>query len=201
MKYGNRRKTAPKVKNGVVQKKNNHEITAREKYVVDRERPDKGYKHVISKRDIHDFIELIPDWSEVSTGIESIILDSGSDSFDGMYQHYYYENTGAIRLSAWPKELWVDFEKDYYEEHRWHLNLLGVVCEERENDWYCHFTENQARAFMLMHIFLHELGHHVDKLRSKNQQVMAGGEEFAENYANKLFEVIWPSYVNRFGEP
>ena len=201
MKYENRRKTAPKVKGGTVQKKNNHAITAREKYFVDRKRPDNGYKHVISKRDIHDFVEMIPNWNEVSRGIESIILDSGNDSFDGMYQHYNYENTGVIWLSAWPEGLWVDFDKDYFEEHRWHLDMLGVECEEREQDWYCHFSSTQAKAFMLMHIFLHELGHHVDKLRSRNQQVMKGGAEFAEKYANDLFKEIWASYVNHFGQP
>lgn len=51
-------------------------MTAREKYVVDRERPDKGFKHVISKRNIHDFVELIPSWDEIAIGIESIILDT-----------------------------------------------------------------------------------------------------------------------------
>lgn len=54
---------------------------------------------------------------------------------------------------------------------------------------------------MLMHIFLHELGHHVDRLRSKKQNVMLGGEEFAEKYANERFTEIWPSYVKRFGTP
>ena len=68
------RKTTPKVKMGVIQKKNNHAITAREGYVVDRVRPYKGFKHVIIKKEIHDFIDLIHDWETIGVGIESIIL-------------------------------------------------------------------------------------------------------------------------------
>ncbi len=112
------RKTTPKVKNGIVQKKNNHAITAREKYVVDRVSPYRGFKHVISKKDIHDFVELIPDWEEIGQGIESIILDEGGDDFDGLYRHFHHENTGVIWLSAWPQELWVDFDEEYFNEHR-----------------------------------------------------------------------------------
>jgi hypothetical protein len=54
---------------------------------------------------------------------------------------------------------------------------------------------------MLLHVFLHELGHHIDKLRSKKQNLMKGGEGFAENYANQTFKDIWPAYVDKFGRP
>ena len=96
------RKTSPKVIGGLVQRKNNHKPTAAEGYVVDRIRPGKGYKHVVSKKDIHDFTDLIPDWGEISVGIESIILDSGDEFTDGYYRHYNREGTGVIWLSAWP---------------------------------------------------------------------------------------------------
>jgi len=195
------RKTTPKVKMGVIQKKNNHAITAREGYVVDRVRPYKGFKHVITKKEIHDFIDLIPDWETIGVGIESIILDEGGDDFDGLYRHYVRENTGVIWLSAWPREMWVEFEKSYFSEHKWHLDILGVVYEQQKEDWMCYFTEKQAKAFMLMHIFLHELGHHVDYFRGRDQNLKFDGEEFAENFANERFNEIWPAYVRRFGQP
>lgn len=100
-------------------------------------------------------------------------------------------------MSAWPEELWGDFEEEYFQEHRWHFDLFGVVYEKQKKEWACYFTEGQARAFMLLHIFLHELGHHVDKLRSKNKNEIFGGEE----YANKLCKQMWPQYVSRFGQP
>ena len=130
MKQRGNNKTTPKVKNGKVQKKNNHAFTAMEGYVVDRERPCRGFKHVISKKDIHDFIDLIPDWPDIGVGIESIVLDVGGDDFDGLYEHFHHENTGTIWLSAWPQALWVEFENDYFHEHKWHLDTIGVVYEQ-----------------------------------------------------------------------
>ena len=209
---------------GHVQRKNNHVKTARLGYVVDRNRPSRGYVHVLSKKDIHDFTDLIPDWYKISNGIESIFLDSENEYTDGYYRHYSREGTGVIWLSAWQKDLWLEYSDDYYQEHLWLFKILGVICEkvekkvddnDKDNDingkktdagevdiyWTCYFTLAQARAFMLMHIFLHELGHHVDKLRSKKRDIIRGGEAYAESYANRRFHELWPAYIKRFGNP
>ena len=199
------RKTSPKVIGGHVQRKNNHVKTARLGYYVDRLSPDKGYRHVITKKEIHEFTDLIPDWPKVSIGLESIILDSGDYDYDGLYSHYRQDDTSTIWLSAWEIDLWVELSDEYYKEHRWILKILGVISDQKIDKedgykfWFCYFTEPQAKAFMLMHIFLHELGHHVGKFRSKKRN--PSGEVFAENYANRRFHEIWPSYVNYFGSP
>lgn len=199
------RKTSPKVIGGHVQRKNNHTRTARLGFVVDRVRPDRGYRHVVSKKDIHDFVNLIPDWSCISEGLDSIILDSGDYDYDGLYSHYRQDDTGTIWLSAWQEELWVELNNNYFNEHQWLLKILGVVTEKKvdaENEdvyWLCYFSEAQAKAFMLMHIFLHELGHHVGKFRSKKRN--SSGEVFAENYANRRFHQLWPAYIDWFGSP
>ena len=196
------RKTSPKVIGGHVQRKNNHVKTARLGYVVDRLSPDKGYSHVVSKKDIHEFTDLISDWPRVSNGLESIILDSGDYDYDGLYSHYRQDDTGTIWLSAWQLDLWVEFSDEYFQEHQWLFKILGVVFDRKIDPedngifWFCYFTEAQAKAFMLMHIFLHELGHHVDKFRSKKN---SSGEVFAENYANRRFYELWPAYINHFG--
>ena len=199
MVLGYNRKTSPKVVGGLVQRKNNHTRTARMGYVVDRRRAGKGYRHILKKKDIHDFTDLIPDWPVISEGIESIILDSGDEFVDGVYRHYSREGTGIVWLSAWPESMWVEFSAEYFHEHRWFFDKLGIAYEKKGEDWCCYFTESQARAFMLLHVFLHELGHHVDKLRSRKQNEMRGGEAFAEDYANKTFEEIWPAYISKFG--
>lgn len=215
------RKTSPKVIGGHVQRKNNHVKTARLGYVVDRVSPGRGFVHVISKKDIHDFTDIIPDWGKVSEGIESIFLAEEEEYADAFYKHYSREETGVIWLCAWQDDLWIEHSDEYYQEHSWILKKLGVVCEksersiednetdkmndnedlEKETYWTCYFSMKQAKAFMLLHVFLHELGHHVDKLRSKKRNVMAGGEGFAENYANRRFYELWPAYVERFGNP
>ena len=221
------RKTSPKVIGGHVQRKNNHTKTARLGYVVDRVRPSRGYIHVVSKKEIHDFTDIIPDWEKVSEGIESIFLDQEDEYTDGYYRHFENEGTGVIWLCAWPKDLWVEHSEAYYQEHKWILDSLGVLCEKSEKEreiespkesnveeseleehqtepeiiWTCYFTLQQAKAFTLMHIFLHELGHHVDKLRSKKKNIIRGGEPFAESYANRRFHELWSSYVELFGNP
>ncbi len=55
------RKTNPKVKGGKVQKKNNQRLTPWKGFVVDRESPRKGFRHLVTKRELFDFIELLPD--------------------------------------------------------------------------------------------------------------------------------------------
>jgi len=213
------RKTSPRVIGGHVQRKNNHTKTAKLGYVVDRVRPGRGYVHVISKKDIHDLTDIIPDWSKVSEGIESVFLDREDEYTDGYYRHYHNEGAGVIWLCAWPEDLWIEHSDNYYQEHLWIFEILGVVCEKTETKkvtddeitggnkkiedvevyWTCYFTSEQARAFMLMHIFLHELGHNVDKLSSKKHDRLSGGEIFAENYARRRFYEIWPSYISKFG--
>lgn len=213
------RKTSPKVVGGQVLRKNNHVKTARLGYVVDRVRPIKGYRHILRKKDIHDFVELISDWPTVSEGIESIVLDCGDGYSDGYYRHYNEEDTGIIWLAAWPQELWVEYSDDYYQEHLWLLQKLKVTSDKvvknsmasmdckdgreeskEEAVWLCYFSETQAKAFTLMHVFLHELGHHVDKLRSDKKNSMVGGEDFAEKYAVRRFHELWPAYLRRFGD-
>ena len=204
------RKQSPKVVGGQVLRKNNHIKTSKLGYIVDRVRPGKGYKHVVRKKEIHDFIDLIPNWESICKDVESIILDAGDEWADGYYQHQQSEGTGIIWITAWKDELWRELSDEYFIEHKWLLDrlevinerLVDVVDETQEEiiSWRCYFNEAQAKAFTLMHVFLHELGHHVDKMRSKKQDTCKGGENFAEGFANKLFNQIWPSYLQRFGD-
>lgn len=195
-----RRKVAPKVKNGVVQKKHRHRPTATLGYVVDRESPAKGCRHVLSKRDIHTFIGLIPDWSSLAVGLESIVL-TRSGSHDGLYETFRRERTSSIQIPAWDGDLWWHVKRAYYEEHRVILERLGVACEALDDGVECRFTLAQARGFLLLHVFLHELGHHVDRMQSKQQREIRRGESFAERYADALSDIVWPEYVRVFGDP
>ena len=61
-------------------------------------------------------------------------------------------------------------------------------------------TEAQARAFMLLHIFMHELGHHYDRIHQKHTD-SSKGEDYAERFANVRFEQLFPEYVRAFGHP
>ena len=58
------RKSAPRVKGGRVQKKNNWTETVTNDGerlpLIDRRRPKEGYRHLLKRRDIEEFISILP---------------------------------------------------------------------------------------------------------------------------------------------
>jgi hypothetical protein len=193
------RRTAPKVKNGRVQCKNRHRPTGHEGCVLHRESPRRGYRHVVTKRDVRAFIELIPEWDRFSERLERIVLAS-YDQDDGQYAFYHHEETGAIFLHAWPEELWTEVATSYFDAHQEIFERLGVSYDRLKDGVMCRFTEAQARAFMLLHVFMHELGHHYDRIEQKHLG-STRGEEYAERFATSRFEELFPEYVRVFGDP
>ena len=63
----------------------------------------------------------------------------------------------------------------------------------------CEFTEAQARAYQLLHILLHELGHHHDRMTTKPKVRASRGEPYAEAYALQYEARIWDRYQEAFG--
>src|SRR5579859_1288044 len=177
------RRTATKVKGGRVQKKNNHRPTGHDGYVFDRESPGRGYRHVVSKRDVQDFIDIIPDWDRLSHRLERIVLAAPDGSHDGTYSFFRRRETGAISLCAWPDDLWMEINDSYFKAHQAIFERLGVSHDRHEDCTVCRFTEAQVRAFMLLHVFVHELGHHFDWSNQKHFGA-SKGEDYAERFAN-----------------
>ena len=196
-----RRKVAPKVRDGVVRKKHRHLASAALGFVVDRQSPAKGCRHIVTKRDIHEFTSIIPDWSCICEGLEGVVLTRGDHSADGIYRFYSRDQTGSIEIPAWDGDLWTVFTIEYFEEHRPLFERLAVPFEPKDAGIECRFTLPQAKAFLLLHVFLHELGHHVDRMQSKKQDSSRRGEPFAEQYANTVSSLIWSEYVRVFGDP
>jgi hypothetical protein len=195
------RRAGTKVRNGRVRQDSRAVPTGALGYVIDRESPGRGFRHVATKRDLQRFIDLIPDWDRLSHRIERILL-AGSGPDDGQYIFYHREKTSAIFLHAWPEDLWMDLPVDYFDEHEEILQTFGVSHERvpARESVACRFTERQARAFLLLHIFLHELGHHSDRLDQK-QRGPARGEDYAERFALTRFREMLPDYIRAFGDP
>jgi hypothetical protein len=194
------RRIATKVKNGRVQRKNRLRPTGLQGYVLDRESPGRGYRHVLSKRDVQAFIDLIPDWHWLSQRLERIVLAKYSEDCDGHYAFYHREETGGIFLHAWPDDLWTELATPDFDSHQEIFERLGVSYDRLEDGVMCRFTEAQACAFMLLHVFMHELGHHYDRIQQK-QRGSTKGEDFAERFATSRFEELFPAYVRVFGDP
>src|SRR5579871_6690045 len=164
------RKSTPRVIQGRVQKKNNwtaspdYYTTSYAMPVVDRKRPGEGYRHLLKKRDIDDFLALLPDWPELSKGLNAIVLAPGEYDMDG------YHVPGVVHLCAWDRELWRELTAKHFEEHRDLFARLGIPCEPIEDYYLCKFEESTARAYQLLHVLLHELGHHHDLMTTRSRR-------------------------------
>jgi len=86
----------------------------------------------------------------------------------------------------------------FVREHRDLFVKLGVSVERRDDDRLLRFTEQNLRGYQLLHVFLHGLGHHHDRMTTRSQRRASRGEHFAEIYARAYGERIWSAYFNAF---
>jgi hypothetical protein len=198
MRHYNRRIT-PQVKLGQVQRKNRWGLTPNyyntpQKYpVFDKEKPGKGFVHLIRKQDLFDFIEILPDWGNIAVGLNAVVLSAGD------YNCMGWHNFGVVGIAAWEKEIeWDDCSQDFYEDHKDILDKLNVPCTEKKEGYLIGFDKDTAKAFQLIHIFIHELGHHHDRMNTKSKKSAARGEGYAELYAKKYEDVIIEEYMTTF---
>jgi len=197
------RKTNPKVVSGTVQKKNNDHPThnyyddREPELVIDRRRPGPGARHLLKVEDIKKFVSIIPGWDELGSGIDAIaLLPFSEDQFGS------YNLQGVIKIRAWPTNLWVEMSDDLDHRKGWLIQTLGVETEGLSYGGYlAKFTENQAKAFQLLGTFLHELGHHVDRMNCRRKHDCPGGEPFAIQFEQDMQKVVWPKFSTSFPLP
>jgi hypothetical protein len=191
------RKSTPKVKDGRVQKKNRHDLTPsywntrQEELQLDIQKPGKGYKHFLKKRDIVRFLNLLPNWEELNIELDAVILAEGGGA-DGWYSN------GVIAICAWEKDKTTSISKEYFNHHKNIFDRLNVEYEIKSTGVICHFNENQIIAYQLLHILLHEFGHHHDRISTKDKKDVPRGEDYAEDYALKYEKVIWNRFFEEF---
>jgi len=193
------RRSTPKVKNGKVQRKNrwvqspNYYLKNRKAILIERRKPGRGYRHIVTREDIEKFIELIPNWAELSRGLNAIVLVPGSTP------RYGYHVPGVLHICAWEEDLWQDWPRKFAQDNVSLLERLRVPTQElSDGQVRCFFSEENAKAFQLLDVFLHELGHHRDRMTTKHGERTARGEEFAERFALEYEAMIFPRYVKVF---
>ncbi len=192
------RKTNPRVIGGRVQKKHNHALTVtywntlQPIPVIDKERPGFGYRHYLRKKDVAAFLRLLPDWAELSQGLDAVLLAAGRSTGEGWY------DVGIVGLCAWANDPWKVVTPEFYAEHELILTRLGVACEPQKEGYLCKFTAGAVRAYQLLHIFLHELGHHHDRMTTRRRCSSGRGESYAEYYAHRYEQEVWARYVETF---
>ena len=194
------RKTGTKVRDGKVTRKNRTELSnhysqvRQSETVIDRLRPGDGFKHYLIIDDVRRFIALLPDWNQLSVGLDAIVLDKGGD---GMGWHW----DGVVAVCAWERHHTLDWDRCFVDDHAALLDRLGVHREPSKNGTdriWCYFDDASIKGFQLMHILLHELGHHHDRMTTKSKRKAARGESFAETYALKYADRLWADYFQEF---
>ena len=197
-RYSNSRKTNPKVRNGVVQKKNRYAPTRLNSLSVGLYKG--GGRKVVSKEDIWKFVRLIPNWKRVSKDLVLIYLAGFTNDYeDGWYE---YPRRPTIVLSAWEDDLTMSyFDTEYLEQHRALFARLGVnIVKDTSGSFEFTklvFDEDSARAYQLLHVFLHELGHHHYRIMHGRGRD-GGTEKYAEDYAYKMERKVWRRYCEAF---
>jgi hypothetical protein len=239
------RKTAPKVIAGDVQRQNRwrpaeHDYSQTHQIRVERYAAPPGYRHLLSPPDVSAILALLPDWREISLGLERVVLSADTSCFG-------WHRPGTVAVCAWPAAVAHVFSGQFYRDNAPFLRRIGVPCRPvvlppdatcphcPEWAWIgghwsvcasCHgslcdayqdapedaddlcyladFTESTAHAFLCVDILVHELGHHHDRMTSPGRRHATRGEPYAEAYARRFEDVIWPAYCRVFrprGEP
>jgi hypothetical protein len=171
----------------------NYYNTPQNQLVIDRRKPGRDYMHILRKRDIARFIDLIPDWPALSRGLDAIVLSAGSPEI------YGWHIPGVIHLGAWPRGLWERVDTRFVWDNAELLFLLQVAVEPAgKNLWLLQWTRLQARAFLLLDVLLHELGHHHDRIHTRSQWNTARGEAYADEFARQTRRGMWREFQERF---
>jgi hypothetical protein len=194
------RKTVPRVVGGRALRKNRHEPTrglvdpTRPEPAIARERPGRGYRHVLAQRDVATFVALLPDWRQLSVGLHAIVLACGREETDGWHR------SGIVAVCAWERELVRTVTRPHYDAHAEVLERIGVPTEiDAEGDVRCDFTPETARAYQLLHVLVHELGHHHDRMTTSSMRACARGEDYAESFARERESLLFDRYARTFG--
>lgn len=160
-----------------------------------RERPGPGFRHVLRRRDVETFLSILPDRDRLVEGLGAIVLARGDPELHGWYQ------MGVIAICAWSRELHLRMRYEHFAKERVLLERLGVPIERRAHDVLARFDEDTVRGFQLMDVFLHELGHHRDRVTTRSRVWCARGEPYAERYAIEYGEQVWARYREAFNHP
>jgi hypothetical protein len=195
------RRTATRVRGGRVQKKNNWQVSPDDYYArprddirLDRRPPGAGYRHLLTIEDVRSFLRLLPDWDEIGLGLNAVVLDTRLES-DVLGWHL----PRVVGVCAWERHLWSIGDVFFVASAAPLLKRLDVKFRRLPNYRYeLRWTEWQAKAFQLLDVLVHELGHHHDRVTTHGRRGSARGEPYAERYASRVAEAVWPAFTRAF---
>ena len=190
-----KRKTTPSVIDGKVVPSGrwpSFEKTPQPAPVIDRRRPGKSFLHLLKKADVRLFLELVPGWHRISEGLDAIVLSPGCT------ETYGWHIPGVVHVGAWPRDLWEVVSEEFLDDNADILGRLEVPVAPCGDDYWLKWTWEKARAFQLLDVLLHELGHHHDRMTTPTQFDIARGERFADEFAQTYRDLIWDDFLHHF---
>lgn len=190
-----------RVRDGNVQRKNrwtqtpNYFDSEMPELVIDRRRPSRGFRHLTRKDEVRRFVESLPNWEELRKGLNAIVLDCGRQDCMGWHRN------GVVAICAWEREIqWRNCDRDFHNDHASIFEKLNIPVEVDGNRIRVSFTESTARAFQVIHVLVHELGHHHDRMTTRARRQACRGESYAEAYARQYEDQVITLYQRQFGQ-
>lgn len=119
--------------------------------MFERQRPGKGFRHVLRKSDIERFIALLPDWDELSRGLDGIVLLPGDPEYEGICFETW------VGVFAWDRDLWHYYDRSYLDLkskrcYPWFgrgrlsfQTLRGCLQEELGGSWHTFLCRTRVR--------------------------------------------------------
>lgn len=202
---GNRKKragawrwrSATRVVDGIVQPKNRRTPTTGllESLVIERERAGRGFRHVLTREDVRRFLGLFDDWETLGRGLRAVRLAEGSYTFG-------YWRRGVVAMCALPEHR--RLARCYLDAYALRLFELLDVRAEMDLCERCgqrvetfELSIEQARAWQLLDVLCHELGHHHDAITNRGG-LAERGERYALAFAEERWRGLWSRYQHAF---
>lgn len=193
------RRSATKVRDGEVRPKNrrtyspDYYVTRSTELIIDRKPPGEGFRQVVTIDDVRKFLAIVPGIDELLAGVRVIVIDRGDEERQGWYRR------GIVAICAWDAELVVrDWSDQFIFEHASIINYLNVPCERVDDQSVLYWTRETAKAYLLIHVLLHELGHHQDLMSNRTRAFCPRGEPYAEHFALAREAEIVDRYFRTF---
>ena len=54
--------------------------------IIERTNPGRGFRHLVTRREVVNFLSLLPDWDQLAIGLDKIVLAKGSTMRDGWHR-------------------------------------------------------------------------------------------------------------------
>ena len=165
------------------------ELNSSNKIVIKHEKTHEDFLMPVSANDIETTINSLP--AEFTKELKGIILMSGSNKQLKVSQSslfcfgMYYAH--CIFLFPYPKNQLVFSSKSLPPPHiKRDYERAGVIYYQKNNRWLRTFTEESLKKFYLRDVFVHELGHHVDRHKNRsNEKSEIYADWFATEYGFK----------------